>query len=613
MKKIILPIMACALLGAVSCESMLDVPQKGVVNYADFYDSDDDAHAAITSMYANYLQNVAGTEGIDNPEQVMLNYSADDILAAGGDYKDHAPFRYFCEFSYDNANTTMKQAYQRYMFAIYHANLVISNFTNENRYKEEPKHSSPYVDQVVAEARVMRAYLHMMLALSWERPPIVDRIYDMEEPELPGTSASQKDVLDWVIKECKTAIDSKALPVRNGKTNKDATTRVSLGFAQFVIGKAAMFNNDPTTARQYLGDLIESGNYGLVDSEEYWINFHVAGDGSVEKIFEPNFLEDPAYTNNAWGQGAPIQRGRWMVANVFCWRTDALASQPQVHDGFQGWNGGAIQEGFAKKFLAHDGDSPRRLACFLTGDEFLYEMEWASDYKDGKNVNMTLDEKKKDGGRGIKSNAGVHSHGEFFEWKHMVYTKPPKILTGDKEYPADNVGGLGPASNQKNFNVARYAEALLLYAEACIGSADEAKGLAALNAVQVRSGSGYVSTELTIEEVIEEKQYEMWFESCRFHDLVRWSKQYPSVVDLNKVFNESGIHQKVPTVFDAYFVSAPGYEQYKDKEHKLYTTYSSVPGNSDFQVGKNEYFPFPRDFMNMNPALVNVGGWASAQ
>ena len=54
-------------------------------------------------------------------------------------------------------------------------------------------------------------------------------------------------------------------------------------------------------------------------------------------------------------------------------------------------------------------------------------------------------------------------------------------------------------------------------------------------------------------------------------------------------------------------------EQDKDKEHKLYTTYSSVPGNSDFQVGKNEYFPFPRDFMNMNPALVNVGGWASAQ
>ena len=119
----------------------------------------------------------------------------------------------------------------------------------------------------------------------------------------------------------------------------------------------------------------------------------------------------------------------------------------------------------------------------------------------------------------------------------MVFINPPKILTGGKAYPSDNVSGLGPASNQKNFNVARYAEALLLYAEACIGSSDEAKGLAALQEVQKRSGSGKISTSLTFENVMEEKQYEMWFESCRFLDLVRWSKQ--GKVDLNKVFAES--------------------------------------------------------------------------
>lgn len=593
--------MACALIAVTSCESMLDIPQKGVVSYDDFYASDDDALAALTSMYANYLQNVAGTEGIDNPEQVMLNYSADDILAAGGNYADHAPFRYFCEFTYDNANGTLKQAYQRYYFAIYHANLVISNFTNENRSQAEPKHTSEFTKQAVAEARVMRAYLHMMLALSWNCPPIVNRLLDADE--LPVPAESQSQVLTWVIDQCDQAIKSGALPVRKGKTDKDATARMSVGFAQFVAGKAAMFNNDPATARQYLGALIESGNYDLVPTDEYWINFHIAGDGSVEKIFEPNFLEDPAYTNNAWGSGAPIQRGRWMVANVFCWRTDVLASQPQPHDGFQGWNGGAIQETFAEKFLAHDGDSPRRRACFLTGDEWLYEMEWNSELNDG-----TLEQKKADPKRGISSASGVFSHGPYFEWKHMVYTKPPKILTGGKEYPSDNVTGLGPASNQKNFNVARYAEALLLYAEACIGSSDEAKGLAALQAVQERSGSGKVDTELTFENVMEEKQYEMWFESCRFHDLVRWSKQ--GKVNLNDVFNNSGIHTKVPTVFDEYFIEGkPGYQ----KEHKLYTTYDGVPGGADFVVGKHEYFPFPRDFMTVNPNLKNVLGWAAVE
>ena len=595
MKKFIFPLLACVLLAASSCESMLDIPQKGVVSYESFYASDDDAAAALAGMYANYLVNVAGTEGIDNPEQVMLNYAADDIMAAGGNPKDHEPFRYFCEFTYDNSNGTLKSAYQRYCFAIYHANLVISNFTNENKTQAEPKHTSAYTEQAVAEARVMRAYLHLMLAMSWNRPPIIDRL--QEGDDRPANAESQAQVLEWVISECEKAIASGALPKRNGTGDKDATARMTKGFAQFVAGKAAMFNNDAATAKKYLGDLVNSGDYALIPSEEYWTNFHVAGDGNAETIFEPNFLEDPAYTNNAWGSGQPIRRGRWMVANVFCWRTDALASQPLPHDGFQGWNGGAIQETFAEKFLAHDGNSPRRRACFLTGDEWLYEMEWNSELNDAD-----LAAKKTDSKRGISSANGVFSHGPYFEWKHMVFVNPPKILTGGKEYPSDHVTGLGPGSNQTNFNVARYAEALLLYAEACLETGDKATGLKALNEIQERSGSGKISSELTIQAIMEEKQYEMWFENCRFHDLVRWSKK--GYVNLDEVFNKSGIHSKVPTVFDAFFTKG-------EPEHRLYTEYSSL--EAGFVVGKHEYFPFPHDFMVVNPNLKNVGGWEGVE
>jgi len=593
--------MACALLGAVSCESMLDIPQKGVTSYDDFYANDADAEAALVNMYKQYINNVAATEGIDVPEQVVLNYSADDILAAGGHNEDHAPFRYFCEFRYDNANGTLKQVYQRYMYSIYHANLVISNFTNENREGTAPKWESAFTKQAVAEARVMRAYLHLMLALSWNTPPIIDRVYNADEDIVSAESQSQ--VLEWVIAECEKAISSGSLPARKGKGDKDATARMSVGFAQFIAGKAAMFNNDPATARKYLGDLINSGNYALIDSDLYWTNFHVYGDGNSESIFEPNLIEDPAFTQG-WGA---MMIGRWMVANVFCWRTDALASSPQVHVGNMGWNGGAIQEDFAKKFLAHDGDSPRRLACFLTEEEWLYEMDWASDIDaaTGQNVNMSLADKKKDPLRGIKSANGVYSHGPYFEWKHMVYINPPKILTGGKEFPADNMKTTGPASNHTNYNVARYAEALLLYAEACIGSADEAKGLAALQQVQQRSGSGKISDKLTFEDVMEEKQYELWFESCRFHDLVRWGNQ--GKVDLDKVFNQSGIHDDVPIVYDAFFTKG-------EAEHRLYTEPAAGDNAikyNKFEKGRHEYFPFPLDVTKMNPNLKSYGAWAN--
>ena len=588
MKKIIIPTLLVFALGLVSCEDKLDIPQKGVVTNETYYASDADAEAALTDMYANFVANVAGSEGIDNPEQVIINYAADDILSAGGHKADHDGFRVFDEFTYNESNGTLQACYDRYLGAVYHANLVISNLSNENRAGTEPKYTSAYTKQCVEEARVMRAYLHMMLAILWNRPAILDRL--LEPDELPVQAESQEQVLNWVVSECDKAINSGSLPKRNGTGDKNATARMTVGFAQFVAGKAAMFANDPTTARKYLSALISSGDYKLVDTDEYWTNFHVAGDGNCEKIFEPNFIYDNTspFWDNVW-------RSRWMVADVFCWRTDALASMPGVCPA-AGWNGGAVQEDFAKKFVEHDGNSARRRACFLTEEEWLYEMEWNSDKNDAP-----LAEKETDPNRGISASTGVYSHGPYFEWKHMAYAKAPKILTGGKEYPGDNVSEImGGASNQKNFNVARYAEALLLYAEACIG-ADEASGLKALNEVQARSGSGKISTKLTFEDVMEEKQYEMWFENCRFPDLVRWAKQ--GKVNLDQIFNKNygGIHKHVPTVYDEFFTKGAA-------KHKLYTDYSSADYN--YFSDKYMYLPFPLDCRLANH-FKNVLGWES--
>ena len=600
MKKIILPILLGAALVATSCESRLYVPQKGVSSQDDFYKSEADAVAARADMYINFVGSVAATSGIYNPELMILNYSADDILAAGGNSEDHGDFRVFCEFRYDNANGALKNMYNNYITAIFHANLIISNFSTENRNGTEPKYTSKFTEQIVEEARVMRAYNHMMMALTWNRPNIVDRL--LESDELPRQAASQSEVLEWVIAECEKALNSDRLPKRNDVNDKDNTAIITRGFAQFVAGKAAVFNNDMATARKYLGALISEGKYDLVKSEDFWTNFHRAGDGNCETIFEPNFIEDAAFTSSGF---TAMFRGRWMVANTLCWRTSNLASTPTVCEKIPtsggGWNGGAVQEDFAKKFVEHDGNSPRRRACFLTEEEWLYEMDWSgSAVNDG-----TRAEKEADPNRGIKNTGGIYSHGPYFEWKHMVYHNPPRILTGGKEYPADNINDLGSNSNQTNYGVARFAEALLLYAEACIGSSEEAAGLEALNRVQRRSGSGKISSSLTFDDVMEEKQYEMWFENCRFHDLVRWSQQHPDKVNLDKVFNQSGIHERIPTVYDAYFNNG-------EAAHRLYTEYTRA-NYKEFKVGKHEYLPFPRDIKVANPDLKDVLGWATAE
>ncbi|MCQ2156901.1 MAG: RagB/SusD family nutrient uptake outer membrane protein [Bacteroidales bacterium] len=599
MKKILYSILAVAAVFAVSsCEKNLNIPQKGVVSEDDFYKSDADAEALLTNMYVSCFggHGIAGTEGIYNNQLMLFNYSSDDILAAGGDAEDHGDFRVFDEFRYDNANGPLYNLYSGYANSIFTANLVISNFTTENKEGTEPKYKSAYTDQCVAEARVFRAYMHLMEALTWNTPCIVDRI--LTSDELPVQASSQKEVLDWVIAECEKAIASNALPKRNGPTDKNATAIMTRGFAQFVAGKAAMFNNDPATARKYLGALISEGSYKLVDGKDFWKLTHVAGDGNSEVIFAPNFQEDPNFTSSGWGSGTPIQRGRWMIADVLCWRTDACASTPSVCENLPGsgggWNGGAIQQDFAKKFLEHDGNSPRRLATFLTPDEWLYEMDWSgSAVNDG-----TLAEKKVDRNRGVKSTSGIYSH-EFFEWKRMVWEKIPRIVAGADaaSYRGDDNATLGANSNESNLCIARYAEALLLYAEACIG-ADEAAGLKALNEVQERSGSGKISSSLNLQDIMDEKQYELWFEGCRFHDLVRWAAQ--GKVNLDQVFNGSGFHDRIPVTTDDFFSGAA--------EHKLTVKYVQAHYEK-FQTGKHEYFPFPRDVKVANPNIQDVLGW----
>lgn len=47
----------------------------------------------------------------------------------------------------------------------------------------------------------------------------------------------------------------------------------------------------------------------------------------------------------------------------------------------------------------------------------------------------------------------------------------------------------------------RYAEVLLLYAEACVGNDPDGSGLKALQEVQKRAGSAHVSSVLTLDEV----------------------------------------------------------------------------------------------------------------
>ena len=582
MKKILFSV---ALLSAgmvfTSCsEDLLEIEQKATNSTDSFYKTDADAKSAVTAMYATFAEEISGNEGIWNAYIMGLNYASDDVFPAGGDIADHSGFRECGEFRYDTSFGPVSALYNHIYKSIYSANLVINYFGGD-------KADSQVKKEAVAQARVMRAWAHMLAAQVYYQPPIVDHLIVDDKPT---NAESQKAIFDFCIKECEEAMSD--IPERNGQSDQEGAWYATKGFAQFVAGKSALFAGDNAKAASLLKPLVESPNYALVPGERFRDLFHVEGDGCEEKIFEINFSANSAASTGAgWAYGN--KRGRWMVANVLNWRGDDIVgggTNPQICST-GGWGGGSINHEFAHKMLANDGDSYRRKATFLTSDEFFYDATlcpWKSDVEAGGALS-TRAEKEFDPNRGIKKDAGSFSRSDVMEVKMMMHPNDcdPNKVAGDN-------------CNNTNLCLARLGEAYLLYAEACLASGNTAEALKYVNKIQQRAGSKTISSSVDLQTIQDEKQYELWFEGCRWFDIVRWgiAKQcWDKVLD------------NVPYQYDEYWTSGG------TKPHKLYYEvrhpYKEANITLSFTEGKNEYWPIPQTVIEVNDQMHQVRGWAN--
>ena len=559
-----------------SCnQDLLEIEQKATSSTGNFYKTDADAESAVTAMYATYNGEIGGTEGIWNAYIMGLNYSSDDVFAAGGDINDHADFRILNEMRYDPSSSPIGTLYNHIYKAIYSANLVINYFDGELA-------DTPAKKKAVAEAKVMRAWAHMLAAQVYYQPPIIDHLITTEKPT---NAESQKAIFDFCIKDCEEAMAN--LPERQGQSDKEGAWRVTKGFAQFVAGKCALFEGDYSKCASLLKPLVESSNYALVPGERFRDLFHVEGDGCSEKIFEFNYITNTAAAGgpDAWRGGN--NRGRWMVANVLNWRGDDIkgGGKSPLICSTGGWGGGSINQDFAHKMLANDGDSYRRKATFLTSDEFFYDEKlcgWKSDA-----TCKTRAEKEFDPERGITKSAGSFSRSDVMEVKMMMHPNDADLSVGDN-------------CNNSNLCIARLGEAYLMYAEACLQSGNNAEALKYVNKIQQRAGSKTISTSVDLQTIQDEKQYELWFEGCRWFDIVRWgiAKQcYDKVLD------------NIPLQWDEYFQS-DGAKPHK-LVYKIHHPFADANIKLEFVAGKHEYWPLPQTVIEINDQMHQVRGWAN--
>ena len=553
-------------------QDLLNIPQKGVVAYEDFYQTDADAESALVTAYASMIS-VYNSSGSNSPAyNAFFNAPGDELYWGGGKKEDNIVAQEINEFrtTMGSTNTYITTMYKQLYKMIYKCNLVIDNFWGENGELAD----TPVKKRCVAEARVLRAWAHLQAACYWGTPPKVEHVL---AGDARPTNCDHKELMDWIVKELGEVADQ--LPARGGKSDKNGAVKVTQGFANALLGKAMVLNGQYAEAKAPLKKVIDSGNYDLVPGSEMRDLFHKAGDGNMEKVFELNYADHDNYGSNS----------RWYFQKNQSLFFRQMKGYPDLLIQQTGWgNNINLTKKFVDAIMANEEGSYRQKAWVVSYDEFLTGMPYSKLDKKADGSQMTREEKLMDSKRGLDLNKYddlYASYGYFF-FKYLPYQ-------------ADLVTNSSRNTDQ-NQVIMRYAEVLLLYAEACAQTGDAA-GLEALNKVASRAGAPTYST-LTMDNVKKEKWFEMCWEGTRFIDLVRWGD---AAKELAFRCNEL-----TPYLDDEFYVDGTNGKQTTGLPHKAIIRYKDdgwAAKGGGFKTGKHELYPFPFDVIELNPYNAETG------
>ena len=544
MKKIYLAlsIAALALVGS-SCQKNLDIPQKSVLDTDIIYEnvSVEDAEALIGSVYHLYWggRDVTCVNGI---EKIMfLNSLSDDHYPGGGSFAEKSnEFQDAGNYNVTSADTSPKIMYKGVYSVIYHCNLIVERI---------PETNDARINRVKAEANFLRALAMFDAVRWWGTPPLADHV--LAEEEYYQSNTPTKESIEWILARMKEAAD--ALPAISGKGQQKAFgARISKHAALAYRGKVGLWYGQKFNDKEILAgavkdlkEVIDSGLYGLVS--DMFIIERQAGDFCEEYLFEHDSGDNDGFP----GDPNNDLRHTWMG-----WPS----SITYPNNVFGGWGWNAVSKEFGEFLTAHEGgtEKPRFKSTIHT-----YEQVLDMDYAPGVTPGVQSV---------VYSNAGYFTF-RGLGWLSEAYegTSPPFW----KWYKA-------------NTPMLRYAEVLLLYAEAkfLVDNDADGTGLKALNEVRRRAQIPELAS-MTYQDIKDERRAELFCEQERYFDLVRWGD--------------------APTV-----LANKGKKRYMFKGYKPGTTEWDVieeEGSGKGWQDKYNLLPFPYEQTSANPNLKQNPGW----
>ena len=521
MKKNILYIALLGLMSlmTVSCDSELDIEKHGNMGSMDtYYTTDENINTATASLYLQMRSNYYNWF-------FVKNLLSDDSWCGGGQRGDNGEMEKLNEYSFDSNHGMVESLYSGLYGIIYKANLIIDMTEGD----------TPVMKHAINEAKVFRAFGHFELATLFGTAPVVDHLLAASEyRQANGTTADLWAIVEQDLTE---AIGSGTLPSKNDVNDQETGIRVTKEYAQALLGKAYLFQGKYSEAASMLENVINSNKYALYPGE-YDAQFHALANNNCESLFE-------------------LQK-----------RNDAEQMWNQFDMLF-------LMQGWRTSVLMYSGQAAQELAVgtygFFNPRKSLYDAFVAWEGVDGYRLNksiMTYDQIK---AYGVEAQPGASVYGNegYFYWKNQSL-KSDVIV--DMSYFQ---GG-----QYIDLKVMRYAEVLLMAAEAQLQAGNATKALQYINEVRSRAKEAPL-TAVSLSDIKMEKRLELCNEAIRYQDLVRWG-------DAKTAMGEQG------------------------KQVPAFTTNGVQWNWQNTKYGfqdKNMLLPIPLKELELNPNMQQNAGW----
>lgn len=346
-------------------------------------------------------------------------------------------------------------------------------------------------NQVVAEAKFLRAWFYYNLVTIFGDVPKVDRLLSASEYNL--ARSSKTEIWDLIIQDLTDA--TAVLPLKSEYPQGDLG-RATKGAAQGLLLKSYLWQQNWSAAQAMAEEIVNSNEYQL--SPTYAEIFTSGGENNVESVFEIQYMNA---SGGNWGKN---NANEGTFSNVF----------QRARGAFEGYGFNIPTQDLVDEFSAEGFEDPRLASTvFRVGEQM--------------------------GDRGTFTKDATGMPHDYYN-KKAFNNKSEEAPFGD---PNPNGG--------TNDRVIRYADVLLMHAEAAANNGDEAAARTSLNLVRARARGANTSIlnpisasgQALLDAIYRERRIELGMEGHRFFDLVRTGR---ATSVLGALGYTDGIHNVFP-------------------------------------------------------------------